>query len=64
MVTPQQLAAMLRDVNAEEVAAAANVSLKTIYRLRHERHVPNLATVQRLLDAIKAMKRKSSKVAA
>lgn len=67
MVTQQQLADLLQDVNVEEVARAAKVSTKTIYRLRHQQNFPNMATVVRLLDAIKATKkpaRKASKPAA
>jgi DNA-binding phage protein len=56
MVTPQQLAKLLRGVNVAEVAKVANVSTKTIYRLQQQANVPNMATVQRLLDAIKATK--------
>jgi DNA-binding phage protein len=54
MVTPSELASMLREVNVEVVARAAGVSTKTVYRLRHQQHVPNMATVIKLLDAIKA----------
>lgn len=57
MVTPEQLAELLRGVNVAEVARAANVSTKTIYRLRQEKHAPNMATVRKLLDAIKASKK-------
>ena len=67
MTTPEQLAEMLRDVNVAQVARAANVSTKTIYRLRHfdpaGKTAPNLRTVQRLLDAIKATKKPARKPA-
>lgn len=56
MVTPEQLAELLRGVNVAEVAKAANVSTKTVYRLRHQSNLPNMQTVQKLLDAIKATK--------
>lgn len=56
MVTPEQLAELLRGVNVAEVAKAANVSTKTVYRLRHQSNPPNMKTVQKLLDAIKATK--------
>lgn len=61
MVTQQQLADLLQDVNVEEVAKAAGVSTKTIYRLRHQQNFPNMATVVRLLDAIKAARRPARK---
>ena len=56
MVTQQQLADMLLDVNVEAVAKAANVSTKTVYRLRHQQHSPTLGTVERILRAIEAVK--------
>ncbi len=63
MVTSQQLAELLRGVNVGEVATAAGVSTKTIYRLRHQQNLPNMATVVRLLDAIKAAKKPARKTA-
>ena len=56
MVTSQQLAEMLSTVNVEDVARAANLSTKTIYRLRHQQHSPTLDTVQRILTAISEVK--------
>lgn len=56
MVTQQQLADMLLGVNVEAVAKAANVSTKTVYRLRHQQHSPTLGTVERILRAIEAVK--------
>ena len=56
MVTPKQLSEMLRGVNVAEIAKAANVSTKTVYRLRHQDHSPNMQTVHRLLAAIEAAK--------
>ncbi len=61
MVNPEQLAEMLRGVNVAEVAKAANVSTKTIYRLRHQLNAPNMATVNKLLAAIKAQKMASKR---
>lgn len=63
MVTSKQLADMLRAVNVHEVATAAGVSTKTIYRLRHQQNLPNMATVVRLLDAIKNTKKPARKTA-
>ncbi len=52
MVTSDKLAELLLTVNVEDVAREADVSTKTIYRLRHKQHSPTLDTVQRILDAI------------
>jgi DNA-binding phage protein len=52
MVTQQQLADMLAGVNVEDVARAADVSTKTIYRLRRKQHSPTLGTVEKILAAI------------
>lgn len=61
MVTRKQLADMLATVNVEEVAKAANVSTKTIYRLRHQQHSPTLGTVEKIMGAIKAVRRASAR---
>lgn len=61
MVTSERLAELLADVNVEDVAREANVSIKTIYRLRHKRNSPTLATVARILDAIKRLRRQTAK---
>jgi predicted transcriptional regulator len=53
MVTQKQLAEMLGRVNVRAVAEAANVSTKTIYRLRHQERSPNYSTVQKVLAGIK-----------
>lgn len=63
MVTPKQLAEMLQQVNVGEVAKATGLSTKTIYRLRNQEHAPNLETVLKLLDAIKASKPRKPKTA-
>jgi DNA-binding phage protein len=60
MVTQQQLADMLAGVNVEDVARAANVSTKTIYRLRHMQHSPTLGTVEKILGAIAVVKAQES----
>jgi DNA-binding phage protein len=57
MVTRQQLADRLKLVNVREVAREAGVSTKTIYRLRHSQNSPSLDTVERILSAIKRVKR-------
>jgi DNA-binding phage protein len=64
MVTQKQLAEMLGRVNVEDVAKAAKVSTKTIYRLRHQKNSPTLDTVERLLAAIKRVERAAEKASA
>ena len=64
MVTSKQLAELLAAVNVEDVARAANVSTKTIYRLRHQQHSPTLDTVEKILAAIEAVKRDAELVGA
>ncbi len=63
MVTPEQLAAMLREVNVADVAKAADVSTKTVYRIRQnpQKYSPTLQTAARLIDAVKALKAKPAK---
>jgi len=63
MITSEQLAEMLAEVNVEEVAREADVSVKTIYRLRHQQHSPTLDTVHRLLGAIDRVKARSADAA-
>ena len=78
--TPAELAAMLEGVNVEAVAKAANVSTKTIYRIRQaaqpgrEQYEPGLMTAKAIIDAVdavravakakRALKRRAAKVAA
>ena len=73
MVTPEQLAELLRGVNVAEVAKAANVSTKTVYRLRQYDPAgdwaPNFSTVRDLAAAVRQIKaapakRKPAKAAA
>ena len=61
MLTRDQLAAMLLEVNAEDVAREANVSLKTIYRLRHGLNSPTLDTVVALVDAVDRLKKRTAR---
>ena len=58
MLTKPQLADLLRDVNVEAVAAAAGVSTKTIYRLRHQAANPSLDMVERIVRAVDLLKPK------
>jgi hypothetical protein len=64
MLTRDQLADMLRTVNVEALSAESGVSVKTIYRLRHKKHSPNLETVELLLPAIKRLQRPARSKAA
>ena len=63
MVTSDKLAELLLTVNVEDVAREADVSTKTIYRLRHKQHSPTLDTVQRILDAIDRLNEQAVKAA-
>lgn len=63
MVTRDDLARILRDVNVEEVAGLAGVSTKTIYRLRHKQHAPTLDTVEAILRAVRSLSRKEKRAA-
>ena len=55
VMTPDQLSALLRRVNAAAVAADSGVSVKTIYRLRHKANSPNLATMAKLVGSIERL---------
>lgn len=56
MMTREQLAELLGTVRVEDVAREAEVSTKTIYRLRHQKTSPTLGTVERLVAAVKRVK--------
>ena len=58
MLTSKQLAEMLMTVNAKDVAKLADVSEKTIYRLRNCKNSPSLDTVERLVAAVNALRPK------
>lgn len=64
MMTRDQLAELLGTVAVEDVAREANVSTKTIYRLRHKKHSPTLDTVESILSAVKRLKSRRRKSAA
>ena len=53
MITRDQLAELLRRTNVNDLAREAQVSTKTVYRLRNKQHAPTLDTVERLLVAVK-----------
>jgi hypothetical protein len=57
-----QLWAALHCVNAIEAAELANVSTKTIYRLRQNvEYMPTLATYQSLVKAVKTLSKRKAK---
>lgn len=64
MLTKDQLANLLGSVNVEDVATEAGVSTKTIYRLRHKAANPTLGTIEKIVGAVKRVKRKPAKAAA
>ncbi len=51
MLTRDQLSDLLRKVNVEAIAREADVSTKTIYRMRHKANAPTYTTVEKLLAA-------------
>lgn len=56
MLTPQELSERLKAVNVEALAKEADVSVKTIYRLRHMTHSPRLDLVVKLVAAMDRLK--------
>lgn len=58
MLTRDDLAALLRSVNVEDVAREADVSTKTIYRMRHKKHSPTLDTAAAVVAAVARLKSK------
>ena len=64
MMTKDQLAALLLTVPVEAVAKEADVSTKTIYRLRHMATNPTIDSVARIVAAAKRIKAKRAKAAA
>ena len=55
MLTKHELAARLRAVNVGEVASLADVSEKTVYRLRNMTANPTYETAARLIAACDAI---------
>lgn len=64
MLTRDQLAELLAEVRVEDVAREANVSTKTIYRLRHKQNSPTLDTVEQIVSAVQRIKAGQAKQAA
>ena len=60
MITREQLAKLLHEVNVEDVAREASVSTKTIYRLRHSKHAPTLDTLNRILAAVQRLEHRQA----
>lgn len=56
MLTRDQLSAILWDVSVKDTAAAAELSTKTLYRLRHKDNAPNLDTIERVVAAVARLK--------
>lgn len=57
MLTRDELSALLLGVNVEEIAREANVSTKTIYRMRHKANAPSYATIERIVAAAQRLKK-------
>lgn len=55
MLTRDELADVLKRVNVARVAEEAQVSTKTVYRLRHKANSPTLDTVERLVSAVRKL---------
>jgi transcriptional regulator with XRE-family HTH domain len=64
MQTSHELAETLKQFRVEDVAQRSGVSVKTIYRLRHQQHSPTLDTVEKLLKAIDEIRKAAAKAAA
>lgn len=55
MLTRDELAELLKRVDVVDVAREANVSTKTVYRLRHKANAPTLDTVERIVSAVRKL---------
>jgi predicted transcriptional regulator len=60
MVNEYELSLLLSRVNVEDVARVSGLSTKTIYRLRHQQNSPTLATVRRILDALRELEKQAA----
>jgi len=56
MITREQLADLLMTVNVEDLAREAQISTKTVYRLRHKQHSPTLDTVTQIVAAVERLR--------
>lgn len=64
MLTQDQLAKALMGVHVEDFAKAADVSAKTIYRLRNKTHAPSFATMQKIVAALERQRKAAEKAPA
>ena len=55
MITADQLANLLQQVDAKALAEATGMNIKTIYRLRRGANSPRLETVERLVAACRKL---------
>ena len=55
-LTRDDLAKLLSGISVADVAREAEISPKTIYRLRHRQNSPNLETVEKIVAAIRRIK--------
>lgn len=58
MITREQLSQLLQEVDAKALADQAGVSVKTVYRLRAMKNAPRLDMVEKLLAAVKDLKKR------
>lgn len=56
MMTKDQLSELLRQVDAQALAAEVGVNIKTIYRLRRGENSPRLELVERLVAACRKLR--------
>lgn len=63
MITREQLADLLMTVNVEDLAREAQISTKTVYRLRHKQHSPTLDTVTQIVAAVERLRAQTQQAA-
>lgn len=64
MLTRDQLSERLMAFDVKQLAEAAQVSTKTIYRLRNKTIAPNFATVEALLAGMERLSKPKARRAA
>jgi DNA-binding phage protein len=64
MLNRQELADRLQKFDVQAIAQAAQVSARTIYRLRNMEHAPNWATVESILAAMDKLSKQKPRKAA
>jgi len=60
ITSAKELAAELNQVNVAAVSRLSGLCVRTIYRLRHQKHSPSLDTVAKLMPAIAQCKKEAS----